>query len=368
MAERPQVRPEIPLLNRYIPGKPIEEVVRELGIRHVVKLASNENPIGPSPKAVQAVQSALSHLYLYPDDGQFSLKKALSKFHQIDESYFIIGNGAVEIIRMIMEAFLEPGDEVIAAAPSFAIYKQDVRQMGGKLIEIPLDETFHYDLEKMKKEVSLKTKIVILCSPNNPTGTIIRKKELEMFLQNCPPHVLIILDEAYSDFVEENDFPNGIQYVLNKFPIIALRTLSKVYGLAGIRVGYGIVSPETALYLNQVRVLFNVNSLAQTAAAAALTDQEHYQKTRELIWKEKLFLYSEFEKLKIRYISTQSNFILIYVGDDLECFQSLLREGVIVRPGSQLSMPGWMRITIGNHEDNLILLEALAKFLDQCKT
>jgi histidinol-phosphate aminotransferase len=367
MGKQPRTRPEISLLKRYIPGKPIEEVAREQGLIRIVKLASNENPIGPSPKAVQALRGAIDNVHLYPDDGQFSLKKALSVYHQLDESHFVIGNGAVEIIRMIMEVFIESGDEVIAAVPSFAIYKQDVVQMGGKLVEIPLDETFHYDLKNMRNAVNSKTRMVIFCSPNNPTGTTIKKEAFEKFLQGLPSRVFIVLDEAYSDFVEENNGLNGIPYVLENYPLISLRTFSKAYGLAGIRVGYGITSSETAFYLNQVRVLFNVSSLAQTAAAAALADREHYQKSREIVWREKSFLYSEFRKLGIEYTETQSNFLLVKIKNDLDVFQSLLREGVIVRPGSQLSMPGWVRITIGKHEDNLILLHALEKVLQQCR-
>jgi histidinol-phosphate aminotransferase len=360
-----QPRPEIETLQRYIPGKPIEAVVRELGLLRVIKLASNENPLGPSPLALQAVQKALFEMQLYPDDLAYSLKHALAEHFQIDESYFVVGNGGVEIIRMVAEVFVRPHDEVLVASPSFAIYKEDIKLMGGTLVEIPLDSNFYYDLPQMQKAITPKTRLVILCSPNNPTGTIIFKNNLEAFLENLPKEVLVVLDEAYSDFVEDKNYHNGIDYVKQGYPLIVLRTFSKVYGLAGIRVGYAIAPPSIARWLNQVRVLFNVNALAQVAAIAALKDEAHREKTRTLIWNEKAFLYEELKKLGVRFVPTQSNFFVVEVGRDLEVFQALLQRGIIIRPGTNLGMPGWIRVTIGSREENLFFLAGLQSVLQQ---
>lgn len=367
MGERePRIRPEILQLNRYIPGKPIDEVVRELGLSSVVKLASNENPLGPSPKALEAATRALRSMQLYPDDSAYNLKKALSAHHKIDGEHFIQGNGAVEIIRMIVELFIEPGDEAVLGAPSFAIYRQDVKQMGGKLVEVPLDETFHYDLAAIRKAVTAKTKLIALCSPNNPTGTIIRKPALDAFLRDLPRDIFVVLDEAYGDFAGDPEYHNGIDYVLQGYPVIALRTFSKAYGLAGLRVGYGVASKSVAANLNRLRVLFDVSGPAQAAAVAALSDSEHYEKTRRLIREEKPFLYGELKRLGVRFVPTESNFFVVETADDWEAFQALLRLGVIVRPGSHLGMPGWLRITIGTREENSRLIAALEKTLHKC--
>lgn len=367
-SDGPQIRPEILSLNRYTPGKPIEEVERELGLDKVVKLASNENPLGPSPKAVEAVTNAVRQMQLYPDDSAYHLRQALAKHLDLPESRLVLGNGAVEIIRQIAEVFVGPGDEVVMAAPSFAIYRQDVREAGGVLVEVPLDSDYEYDLGAMAKKITSKSKMVILCSPNNPTGTIIRKQQLEPFLKEMPKHVFVVMDEAYGDFAESENYPDATRY-LKDLPIIVLRTFSKAYGLAGIRVGYGITGKKFADALNQVRVLFNVNILAQIAAIAALSDQEHYQKTRSLILKERHFLSGRLKELGLRVIPSEANFLAVCMGgDDREAFRSLLESGVIVRPGSDLGMPGWLRVTIGTHDDNLFFLNALEKILPRCKT
>ncbi len=369
MAENePVVRPEILTLRRYIPGKPIEEVERELGLPRIVKLASNENPLGPSPLALKAIQAALNKLQLYPDDSTFYLKQALSKHLNVPETQLIIGNGAVEIIRMLMEVSLERKDEVIVGQPSFAVYNEDVKQMGGTLVKVPLDASYQYDLRGIEKAITGKTKMIVLCSPGNPTGTVIDLNQLEAFLKAIPKHILVVLDEAYSDFIEGYDLRKSINHVMKGYSLIVLRTFSKAYGLAGIRVGYGITSTTMADYLNRVRPLFNVNSLAQTAAIAALGDVEHYRATQQLISREKKFFYEELARIGITYLPTQSNFLVLRTGgDDQAVFKSLLSMGVIIRPGTPLGMRGWIRVTLGTHEENLFFMEALKKAYQACQ-
>lgn len=362
------VRQAILSLDRYVPGKPVEEVERELGLSEIIKLASNENPLGPSPKAVEAMRMALHSCSLYPDDAGYYLRQALSSILGVSPAQIILGNGGVEIIKMVCQTLINEGDEVILASPSFGIFREDVKQMGGVIQEIPLYPDFSYDLEGMRRAISPKTKMIILCSPNNPTGTIISKRALERFLQSLPPGLLILLDEAYRDFVEDPDYHDGIQYLQQARHLLVLRTFSKVYGLAGIRIGFGVGHEELIHYLTQVRVLFNVNALALTAALAALGDHDHYQASRNLVWTEKKFIYGELQSLGISFVPTEANFLAIQVGDDRAIFQELLHQGIIVRPGNGLHFPGYIRVTIGTRDQNERLLQCLTMTMKRRKT
>lgn len=358
------VRKPILDVNRYVPGRPISDVIRELGLTSVIKLASNENPLGPSPKAIDAIQNALIQLYLYPDDNAYDLRNAIAKHHNVSEDQIVLGNGGAELIKMMAMTFLNPGDEVLLGTPSFGIYREDIKQMGVPFHEVLLDRDFNYDLEAFCAAMNTKTKLVIICSPNNPTGTIVTRDKFEKFLSIVPKTVLIVIDEAYFDFVDSIDYPNGLSYICQYPNLFVLRTFSKNYGLAGIRVGYGIANSEIVFYMNKVRVLFNVNSLAQVAAIAALQDKEHLEASKMLVLKEKEFLYREFSLIELKYIPTYANFIAVEVprkfnGDDKALCSALLRHGIIVRPGSDQKMPGYLRITIGTRQMNEKLLEVL---------
>lgn len=358
------VRKPILGVNRYVPGKPISEVIRELGLTSVIKLASNENPLGPSPKALHAIQAALSDLNLYPDDTAYELKQAIAGYHGVKETQVVLGNGGAELIKMMGIAFLNPEDKVLLGTPSFGIYREDIKQMGSSPSEIPLAEDYTYDLNEFLKHITSKTKLIIICSPNNPTGAIVTKNRLEQFLSCVPHNVLVVLDEAYFDFVDSSDYHNGISYLPYYPNLFVLRTFSKNYGLAGLRVGYGITSPEVAFYMNKVRVLFNVNSLAQVGAIAALGDCEHLEASVRLIWEEKQFLYKGLKTLGYEFIPTFANFIAVKVpsvfeGDDFAFFSTVLRQGIIIRPGRDQRMPGYVRITIGTRQMNERLLAAL---------
>lgn len=343
----------------YVPGKPISDVQRELGLTDVIKLASNENPLGCSKKVTQAISDALSEISLYPDGNATVLRNKLAEKHGLKPGQIIFGAGSNEIITFIAQIFLNPGDESIYAQPSFSWYDTAVLATGANPVIIPLKDYTH-DLEAMKNAITDKTKIIWICNPNNPTGTIITAKEQEEFLKAVPSNIVVVLDEAYYEFARGGDYPESVS-LLEKYPnIIILRTFSKAYGLASLRVGYGMASEEIVSYLNRVRPPFNVNTLAQTAAIAALEDEDFVREVLKVNKAGRDMLYEAFEKLGLRYVKSHANFIWVETPlSSGEMFQKLLHRGVIVRP----FMGKWLRITVGKKEQNEKLIKALTELL-----
>lgn len=343
----------------YVPGKPISDVQRELGLSRVIKLASNENPFGCSERVTSALQEGLSDLSLYPDGNATILREKLAQKLGLKPEQFIFGAGSNEIITFIAQLFLDPDDESVYAEPSFSWYDTAVKATGAKAVTIPLKD-FAHDLEAMKNAVTDKTKVIWICNPNNPTGTIITSAQQDAFLQAIPSNIVVVLDEAYYEFARGGEYPESIPLV-EKYPnLIVLRTFSKAYGLASLRVGYGIASEEMISYLNRIRPPFNVNTLAQIAAVAALDDQQFVRKTLQKNRTGLEQLYSGFEKLNLRYVKSHANFIWVETPfPSGEMFQKLLHKGVIVRP----FMDKWLRITVGTEEENDVLIQALNELL-----
>lgn len=347
----------------YIAGKSIEEVEKELGAKKWIKLASNENLLGPSPKAVEAMSQELPTIYLYPDGPCPLLRQALAQKFSLSERMVVISNGADNLILMIANAFVNEGDEVVMADPTFPVYTNVTQIMGGKVIKVKLKDYTH-DLNGMLKKVNRKTKLVFVCNPNNPTGTTVSQESFNQFLYNLPAQVIVILDEAYGDFVEDAFYPNGLDYAKGKRQMIVLRTFSKVYGLAGLRIGYALGREDLVDCLYQVRDPFPVHRLAQVAAVAALNDREHALRSIQMVYEGKRYLYRELDKMGLPYVPSQANFVLIdFERDSNEIFQALLREGIIIRPGKTWGYPTCARVTIGRMEDNQRFIRALKKVL-----
>lgn len=347
----------------YIPGKPIEEVERELGISNVVKMASNENPLGPSPKAIEAMQQMAAKAQLYPDGNSFYLKTALANKLGISTDNLIIGNGSDEIIKFLTEAFLNPGEEILTGSPSFSEYIFAAKVMDGKAISVDLKD-YTFDLEKMAEAITPKTKLIFICNPNNPTGTINTKAELDAFMAKVPEDVIVVFDEAYVEYADSPDFPDTLEYVKAGRKAIVLRTFSKIHGLAGLRVGYGIASPEFLAVLNRVREPFNVNLLGQAAAIASLQDDNHIAESKRINNEGKKYLYKEFARMGLKYVPTQANFIFLDVKkDSKEVFQAMLKKGVIIRTGDIFGLPTHIRVTIGKPEENERFIKTLEEVL-----
>ena len=347
-------------LTPYQPGKPIEELERECGITGAIKLASNENPLGPSPKALSAIGAALSDLHRYPDGDAYELKRKLSQRLGVQRDRVILGNGSNEIIELIVRAFLGVGDEVVVARHAFAIYRLVVQAAGGRVIAVP-HRGYGFDLPAMARAVTPKTRIVFLDNPNNPTGTIYFRDAWESFLGAVPPHVVIVVDDAYAEFVNDPRYPNSLDYQGAGRPLVTLRTFSKIYGLAGVRVGYGVSAPEVIDALNRIRQPFNVNSLAQVAACAALDDEDHVRRVQETVWHGRDYLRREFDRLGLDYAPSWANFLLVNVGGG--GYERLLRRGVIVRPMEGYGFAGYARITVGTAAENERLVRALESLL-----
>jgi histidinol-phosphate aminotransferase len=363
------VRKNILNLKPYIPGKPIEEVEREIGIKNIIKLASNENCLGPSPKAIKAIKSFSKKINLYPDGNCYLLKKVLAKKLKVKNENLVIGCGSDEIIHLIVLAFLNKGDEVITCTPSFIIYETNTILMDGKLKLVKLkDFKFDlkgFDLKGIKNSITDKTKLIFIANPNNPTGTIVKKEEVKEFLKDIPRDVIVIFDEAYYEYVEDKDFPNILSFIKRNMNVILLRTFSKIYGLAGLRIGYGIGKKEIIENLNRVREPFNVNSVAQFAALAALSDNEHIKESKRLNSQGKKFLYNEFKKLNLFFVPTQANFIFLNVGIDSRIlFEKMLKKGIIIRTGDIFGLPNFIRVTIGKMEENERFIKVLKEILN----
>jgi histidinol-phosphate aminotransferase len=353
------VHQDILSLQPYIPGKPIEELQRELRLPRVVKLASNENPIGPSPKALAVLSQVASTLNRYPDGGAHDLRTALAERWKVSLEQVILGNGSDEILGLLARAFLAPGDEAVMADQTFVIYKMEVTAAHGVPVEVPLKNGRH-DLQAMTDAVTEKTKLLFLCNPNNPTGTAVGQADVDALMARIPGHVIVVFDEAYYEYVRLSDFPDSLKYVAQGRHVIVLRTFSKIYGLAGLRIGYGVTTAEIAGYLNRVRPPFNANSMAQRAALAALQDEDHVASSRALNAMEMEKVRAGLEALNIKPLPSEANFLYFDAGrDGRRLFEALLREGVIVR---HIHGP-MVRVSIGLPDENQLFLAALRNVL-----
>ncbi len=328
-----------------------------------VKLSSNENPLGPSPRALSAISRELNHLHRYPDGMSGDLRTALSHHYNLPLEYFIAGNGSDEILAMIAGTYLEEGDEIITAVETFSEYNFSGLLFGGTVKKIPLKDG-KFDIKKIQSEVSAATRLIFIANPNNPTGTYLNREELSEFLKALPDHVLVILDEAYSEFVTTRDFPFGHELVQNNPQIITTHTFSKIYGLAGLRIGFAIAHPDVIQQIMRAKQVFNVNKLAQSAGAAALEDKDFIERTLELCRTGKEYLYRELEKIGVSYYPTEANFICLNTGrDSKEVFEQFLNEGMAIRPLGSFHMAQWIRYTIGTEEQNREFIKILKQVL-----
>jgi histidinol-phosphate aminotransferase len=347
----------------YVPGKPIEEVERERGIRHSIKLASNENPLGPSPRALAAVQRTLASVHRYPDSSGYDLIRQLAAMHRLAPEQIVLGNGSDEIIHMLARAYLQPGDEVILPQPSFQMYEIEARAAAAIPVPVPLHR-FRTDLPAMGERITPRTRIVFVNTPHNPTGSLVSRSELEAFMARLPEGVLLALDEAYIEFVRDPAGPDSLDYVRAGRPVVGLRTFSKAYGLAGLRIGYGVMPVDVAEVLGRVRPPFNVNLLAQAAAAAALDDAGFLRETLDVVHTGVDYLQRALAELGLECPPTQSNFIMVRVpGEGRQFFENLLDRGVIVRPLASYGFPDCIRVSVGRPEENRRFIEALKQVL-----
>jgi len=357
------VRSSVLNVKPYVAGKPIEETKRQMGLKQVIKLASNENPLGPSPKAVSAIKKCLSGINRYPDAQGFYLKKRLAKYFSLEPENFIIGNGSDELIDVVIKAFVEPDENIVTADTTFLEYEIISQVNDRKIRKAPL-RYFKYDLGAILKLVDKKTKLIFIANPNNPTGTYVTKYEVADFLDALPEKVLVVFDEAYDAFIDVDDYPDSLSYLRRKKKVITLKTFSKSYGLAGLRLGYAIAERELISYMERVRQPFNVNLLAQAGGLAALDDKDFLKRTRRLVLKEKDFIYQELSRMGLGYLPSVANFILIDTGrDGLEVFKAMLKFGVIVRDMKQYGLKDFIRVTIGTQKENERFIRVLRKVL-----
>lgn len=360
-----KIREAIKGLNMYQAGKPISEVKRELGLTDVIKLASNENPLGCSEKVKKVMMEAAEEINLYPDASNFELKKALSEHLGVDTKRIFCGTGSDLLIRVICNLFLDPGDEIIMGGVSFQRYEDSAQIMGGKTVKIPM-KNHRLDVETMVNSITEKTRIIWFCTPNNPTGAMVTKTELFNVLDRIPEDVIIVMDEAYYEYVTDEEYPQTLP-LIDKYPnMIILRTFSKAYGLAGLRVGYGIANEEITKYINSILGPFDTNLIAQAAAITALKDKEFLKNAVETNTIGREYFYREFDRLGLEYIISQANFVMVNVGrDDKDVFNRLLRKGVIVRPGHLFGMNNWLRVSVGTMDQNQRFINELENLLKE---
>lgn len=355
----------IQALKPYKPGKPLEELEREYGLRDSIKLASNENPLGPSPKAVEAVRQHLTGLNRYPDGSGHILTGKLAAKWAVAVENVVLGNGSDDIIVMLSRALLRPGDQAIMPQPSFLMYDITVRGVGARPVFVALDQSLSIDLEAMIDRITPRTRLIFLCNPNNPTGTVISADALATFLKALPPSVIVVIDEAYIEFVRDPACARGLDFLALGYPVVTLRTFSKSYGLAGLRIGYGLMPAELAGILHRIRQPFNAGSLAQVGAAAALDDENFLKASIRLVHDGLGYLYGALERLGLRYFPTQANFFLIDVQRDADAvFDRMLAEGVIVRSMTSYGFPHYIRVNVGLPEENERFVETLGRVLD----
>jgi histidinol-phosphate aminotransferase len=358
------VPPYVETLTPYVPGKPIEEVEREYGVSNVAKLASNENALGPSPRALAAAREACARIHLYPDGAAFELRNALAAKLRVRPEEIVVGNGSNELLELVVRTFLGEGEETLTAAQSFVVYRMATHAHGRTCVEVPLRD-HRYDLPALAERLSPRTKVVFLANPDNPNGTYFSGAELERFLAAVPRHVLVVLDEAYVEFVDATDFPDGLEVRKRHPNVLVCRTFSKIHGLAGLRLGYMVAPPDVASYLDRVRAPFNVSLVAQAAGVGALADGEHVARSRALVEAERPFVVAGLAALGARPVPSQTNFVLAdFPGRPApQLFDALLRQGVVVRPMHGYGFPTAQRITLGLRAENEKLLAALRKVL-----
>jgi len=365
-----KVAPYIENISPYRPGKPISEVERELGIYDTVKMASNENPLGPSPRVMEAIRNDLKYIHLYPDGNAFYLKHAIMKHlakYRLHIEEVMVGNGSNEVIDVLIRTLCTPQEEILISAQAFLVYELIAKAANIPVNLVPLGKDHRFDIDGYIERINEKTKIVALVNPNNPTGTYYTKKEFENLLANVPERCLVLVDEAYHEYVDAPDLPNALDYRKDFENLVVCRTFSKVYGMSGMRLGYGISTAEIGNLYRKVREPFNTNELAQVAGVAALEDEEYVQKSLETNRKGKEYFYAEFRRLELEFLPTQGNFILVHVGGGqnggMDCYKAVLQDGIILRPVTNYGFPDWIRITIGLPEQNERCMKALEAYL-----
>ena len=354
----PHLRDLVP----YEPGKPIDDVARELGLEvdSVIKLASNENPLGPSPKALEAMREAVDDVNIYPDGGGWKLRNAIARQSGLSMENVVLGNGSNEIIEFVGHAFLKPGDEIIAAEHAFVVYKLMATLFGARTIEVN-DPGFVHDLEGMADAITERTREIFIANPNNPTGTMVCQDDIDRFMERVPEEVIVIFDEAYYEFLDSP--PDTIKYIREGRNVVVMRTFSKIQGLAGLRIGYGLATANLASLLQKTRQPFNANSIAQAGALAALEDLEHQKKTKDVTDAGRVFFEDSFKEMGLEFVPGQANFVLVRVGDGDGVFDAMLRRGVIVRAMRGYKLPDWVRISIGTKNENRRCMEVLKDVL-----
>lgn len=354
-------------LQPYKPGKPISETKRELGLQEVIKLASNESPIGPSPKALEAIRSHAAEVYRYPDGSCFAMRRALAEYFGVEGDHLIFGNGSDELVDILCQIYLEPGDFILTSQGAFSAYYISATSVRARTTQTSLTPDLRFDLDAMAIEIEKnpKIKLVFLPNPNNPTGTYFTEKEFEKFMQIVgDKDLFIVLDEAYVEFVRAKDYPSGQGFQRRYKNILLLRTMSKVFGLAGLRVGVMIAPPEVIDLMNRVRKPFNVNSLAQVAVTAAIQDRAHIEKVKQLTWEGLDYYYEALKGMNLNYLPSQGNFVLFDTGrNGEEVYQALLKQGVILRPVTSYGFPRHLRMSVGLPEENRSAIAALKKVL-----
>ncbi len=354
----PQLRELVP----YEPGKPIEDVARELGLEadEIIKLASNENPLGPSPKAVQAMVAAVPGVNIYPDGGGWKLRNAIAKRFDLGMENVVLGNGSNEIIELVGHSFLKPGDEVVVAEHAFVVYKLMATLFGANTVEVA-DPGFAHDLDAMADAITSRTREIFIANPNNPTGTLVGSDEIERFMDRVPEEVIVIFDEAYHEFLQNP--PDTLKYVREGRNVVVMRTFSKIQGLAGLRIGYGLAPAPLAAILQKARQPFNANAIAQAGALAALGDEAHQTRTREITDEGRNYLQGAFGEMGLEFVPSFANFVLVKVGDGDAVFEAMLRTGVIVRAMRGYQLPEWIRISVGTMQQNRRCIEVLKEVL-----
>jgi len=350
----------------YEPGKPIDEVARERGLKpeDIIKLASNENPLGPSPFAQTAMIEACKEVHIYPDGGSYKLRNAIATKFGLDMSNIILGCGSNEVIEFIGHAFLKEGDNIITAKHAFLVYKLMAKVFGAATIEVE-DPGYVHDLDAMVAAVTPRTKEIFIANPNNPTGTLVTQEQIDRFMDKVPDHVVVVFDEAYYEFLDNP--PDTLKYVRQGRNVVVLRTFSKIQGLAGLRIGYGMGPADLINVLQRTRQPFNINSIAQAGALAGLLDEEHQAKTKRITDEGRAYLQSEFTAEGLEFIPSFANFVLVKVGDGNEVFRRMMDKGVIVRAMASYKLPEWVRISIGTREQNKRCMSVLREVLAEMK-
>ena len=358
-----QANPQLRDLVSYEPGKPVEDLARELGVPpgDIIKLASNENPLGPSPKALAAMRDALPRAHFYPDGGGYYLREAIAAKFGLRRENVILGNGSNEIIEFLGHAFLQPGDEIVTSEHAFAVYQLMAQLFGARTIAVPERPGFIQDLAAMADAITPRTRQVFITSPNNPTGTIVTEAEIDAFMARVPDHVVVAFDEAYYEFLDHP--PDTLKYVRAGRNVVVLRTFSKIQGMANLRIGYGMAGAEMIDILQKTRQPFNANGIAQAGALAGMDDHEHQARTKAVTDEGRAFLQETFAGLGLEYVPSYANFVLVNVGDGRKCFEKLLLQGIIVRAMNSYKLPAWIRVSVGTMEENRRFAAALRGIL-----